>query len=68
MDCAKGVVGLQEQNIRAALEKLRAQKLRRVDLHRLLDSIDGGKNDTEIAQQFNVDEDDVKLIRRVLRE
>jgi len=59
---------LQEQNIRAALEKLRAQKLRRVDLHRLLDSIDGGKNDTEIAQQFNVDEDDVKLIRRVLRE
>ena len=59
---------MQEQNIRAALEKLRAQKLRRVDLHRLLDSIDGGKNDAEIAQQFNVDEADVKLIRRVLRE
>jgi hypothetical protein len=59
---------LQEQNIRTALEKLRAQKLRRVDLHKLLDSIDGGKNDVEIAQQFNVDVVDVQLIRRVLRE
>jgi hypothetical protein len=59
---------LQEQNIRTALEKLRAQKLRRVDLHKLLDSIDGGKNDMEIAQQFNVDVVDVQLIRRVLRE
>lgn len=59
---------MQEQNIRIALEKLRAQKLRRVDLHKLLDSIDGGKNDEEIAQQFNVDVVDVQLIRRVLRE
>ncbi|HBI55283.1 MAG: hypothetical protein PHS56_04080 [Eubacteriales bacterium] len=59
---------MQEQNIRTALEKLRAQKLRRVDLHKLLDSIDGGKNDMEIAQQFNVDVVDVQLIRRVLRE
>jgi len=59
---------LQEQNIRTALEKLRAQKLRRVDLHKLLDSIDGGKNDMEIAQQYNVDVVDVQLIRRVLRE
>ncbi len=59
---------MQEQNIRTALEKLRAQKLRRVDLHKLLDSIDGGKNDVEIAQQFNVDVVDVQLIRRVLRE
>lgn len=57
-----------EQNIRTALEKLRAQKLRRVDLHKLLDGIDGGKNDAEIAQQFNVDVVDVQLIRRVLRE
>ncbi len=59
---------MQEQNIRTALEKLRAQKLRRVDLHKLLDSIDGGKNDMEIAQQYNVDVVDVQLIRRVLRE
>ena len=59
---------MQEQNIRTALEKLRAQKLRRVDLHKLLDSIDGGKNDVEIAQQFNVDVVDVQMIRRVLRE
>ena len=59
---------MQEQNIRTALEKLRAQKLRRVDLHMLLESIDGGKDDAEIAQQFNVDVVDVQRIRRVLRE
>lgn len=59
---------MQEQNIRTALEKLRAQKLRRVDLHKLLDCIDGGKDDAEIAQQFNVDVVDVQQIRRVLRE
>lgn len=59
---------MEEQNIRAALEKLRAQKLRRVDLHQMLDSIDQGMNDTEIAEQFNVDVVDVELIRRVLRE
>ena len=59
---------MQERNIRTALEKLRAQKLRRVDLHKVLDDIDGGKDDAEIAQQFNVDEVDVRLIRRVLRE
>ena len=59
---------MEEQSIRAALEKLRAQKLRRVDLHQLLGSIDEGRNDTEIAEQFNVDIVDVELIRRVLRE
>lgn len=59
---------MQEQNIRSALEKLRAQKLRRVDLHKLLESIDGGKDDVEIARQFNVAEVDVRLIREVLRE
>lgn len=59
---------MQEQNIRFALEKLRAQKLRRVDLHKLLESIDDGKDDVEIARQFNVAEVDVRLIREVLRE
>jgi hypothetical protein len=59
---------LEEQSIRAALEKLRAQKLRRVDLHQLLNSIDKGMHDVEIAEQFNVDVVDVELIRRVLRE
>lgn len=59
---------MEEQSIRTALEKLRAQKLRRVDLHKMLDSIDEGMNDTEIAEQFNVDVVDVELIRRVLRE
>jgi len=59
---------LEEQSIRAALEKLRAQKLRRVDLHKMLDSIDQGRNDAEIAEQFNVEVDDVQLIRRVLRD
>lgn len=59
---------MQEQSIRTALEKLRAQKLRRVDLHKLLDGIDEGKDDVEIARQFNVDVVDVQLLRRVLRE
>lgn len=59
---------MQEQNIRTALEKLRAQKLRRVDLHKLVDGIDGGKDDAEIAQQFDLDVGDVRLIRRVLEE
>lgn len=59
---------MEEQSIRAALEKLRAQKLRRVDLHKLLDSIDEGNDDAEIAEQFNVEVEDVQLIRRVLRE
>lgn len=59
---------LEEQSIRAALEKLRAQKLRRVDLHKMLDSIDQGNDDVEIAEQFNVGVEDVQLIRRVLRE
>jgi len=58
---------LEEQSIRAALEKLRAQKLRRVDLHKMLGSIDQGLNDAEIAEQFNVEVVDVELIRRVLR-
>lgn len=59
---------MEEQSIRTALEKLRAQKLRRVDLHKMLDSIDQGMNDVEIAEQFNVEVVDVELIRRVLRE
>jgi hypothetical protein len=59
---------LEEQSIRAALEKLRAQKLRRVDLHKMLDSIDQGLDDVEIAEQYNVEVVDVQLIRRVLRE
>jgi len=58
---------LEEQSIRAALEKLRAQKLRRVDLHKMLDSMDEGLSDTEIAEQFNVELMDVQLVRRVLR-
>lgn len=57
---------MEEQSIRAALEKLRAQKLRRVDLHQLLGSIDQGKDDVEIADQFNIDVRDVELIRRLL--
>lgn len=59
---------MEEQSIRAALEKMRAQKLRRVDLHKMLDSIDQGNNDVEIAEQFNVGVEDVQLIRRVLRD
>lgn len=59
---------MEEQSIRAALEKLRAQKLRRVDLHKMLDSIDQGLDDVEIAEQYNVEVVDVQLIRRVLRE
>ncbi|HOB34852.1 MAG: hypothetical protein GX090_08545 [Firmicutes bacterium] len=59
---------MEEQSVRAALEKLRAQKLRRVDLHKMLDSIDSGLADAEIAEEFNVGVEDVRLIRRVLRE
>lgn len=59
---------MQEQSIRAALEKLRAQKLRRVDLHKLMDNIDQGLDDTEIARQFGILPEDVDLVRRVLRD
>ncbi|MTI94974.1 MAG: hypothetical protein FH749_05715 [Firmicutes bacterium] len=59
---------MEEQTIRAALEKLRAQKLRRVDLHQLLNSMDQGMDDLELAEQYNIDLEDVQLMRRVLRE
>jgi hypothetical protein len=59
---------MEEQSIRAAVEKLRAQKLRRVDLHKMMDSIDQGLEDTEIARQFGILPEDVGLVRRVLRD
>jgi orotate phosphoribosyltransferase-like protein len=34
----------------------------------MLDSIDSGLADAEIAEEFNVGVEDVRLIRRVLRE
>lgn len=59
---------MQEQNIKTALEKLRAQKLRRIDLHKLLEGVDRGMEDAEIAKEFNMAEGDVRVIRQVLRE